>query len=93
VFDRDYSDKPVDERNGYCFKDADAKALESALSRAVDQWYNASESFRALMFNGMRQDYSWDLSGNKYLEIYEKIRSVANTEDRPTLREPQDAAG
>jgi starch synthase len=74
VFDRDYSDKPVDERNGYCFKDADPKALESALSRAVDQWYNASESFRALMFNGMRQDYSWDLSGNKYLEIYEKIK-------------------
>lgn len=93
VFDRDYSDKPETERNGYCFKDADPKALESALSRAADQWYNASESFRALMFNGMRQDYSWELSGNKYLEIYEKIRSVANTEDIPTVREPQGTAG
>jgi starch synthase len=79
VFDRDYSDKPVGERNGFSFKDSDATALESALSRALDLWYNSSGEFRALLQNGMRYDFSWELPGKKYMEIYERICYKAET--------------
>ena len=35
VFDRDHSDRPSYERNGYVFHQADHEGLESALRRAI----------------------------------------------------------
>jgi starch synthase len=77
VFDRDHSDKPFDERNGYVFHETDEPAIESALSRAIGLWNSSPESFRELMRNGMRCDFSWNLPGQRYLEIYDRITSKA----------------
>ena len=78
VFDRDYSEKPMEERNGFTFQHTDDRALESALYRALDLWYNHPDDFRSLILSGMRCNFSWEISGGKYQEIYEKIvrRSV-----------------
>jgi starch synthase len=48
--------------------------LESALSRAIHQWYASPDAFRQLAVNAMRADYSWHLPGSEYLRIYEVIR-------------------
>jgi starch synthase len=77
VFDRDYSDRPPQERNGFTFQHTDARALESGLYRALDLWYNHPEDFRTLQVNGMRCDYSWEVSGGKYRAIYKKVKSDA----------------
>ena len=74
VFDKDYSDKPLHERNGFVFHDADAPGLESALHRAIALYYHYPEHFRHLMINGMRSDYSWNHPGQHYLNIYDYIR-------------------
>jgi starch synthase len=74
VFDRDYSDRPYEERNGYVFHQVDQPALESAMTRAVGLWYAYPSEFRQLMLNGMRQDHSWAGPGQDYLNIYEYIR-------------------
>jgi starch synthase len=74
VFDRDYSDKPSHERNGYVFYQSDYGAIESALERAIGLWYSYPEEFRELMLNGMRHDFSWNHPGSKYLGIYDYIR-------------------
>ncbi|MGC9967741.1 MAG: glycogen synthase GlgA [Syntrophobacteraceae bacterium] len=74
VFDRDHSDKPPHERNGYVFHQADNSAVESALQRAVGLWYSYPDEFRKVMLNGMRYDNSWSHPGAKYLSIYEYIR-------------------
>jgi starch synthase len=74
VFDRDYSDQPVWERNGYVFHQIDSMAVESALNRAVGLWYSYPTEFRELMVNGMRQDHSWAAPGQHYINIYEHIR-------------------
>ena len=74
VFDRDYSDRPVEQRNGYVFYQADHQALESAMERAIGLWFDYPEEFRRLIQNGMRCDYSWNRSGQDYLNIYEYIR-------------------
>jgi starch synthase len=73
VFDRDYSDKPPELRNGYSFRDSDNCAIESALYRALDLWYNNPHEFQTLMLNGMRYDFSWNISGGKYQEIYTRL--------------------
>lgn len=74
VFDRDYSHKPLHERNGYVFYQADYAGLESAMKRAIGLWNHYPDDFRALMHNGMRYDYSWNYPGQNYLNIYEHIR-------------------
>ncbi len=74
VFDRDYSSRPEEERNGYVFHQADYAGLESALQRAFGLWYSFPGEFRRLMENGMRWDFSWNHPGRRYLDIYDYIR-------------------
>ena len=90
VFDRDYSDRPSSERNGYAFQHIDNMAVESALDRAIDLWYSHPPEFRELMVNGMRQDHSWAHPGQRYVNIYEYIaarKSSALTADTSAGRE------
>jgi starch synthase len=74
VFDRDYSDRPYEHRNGYVFHQVDHGALESAMARAIGLWYSYPDEFRQLMLNGMHQDHSWAAAGQDYVNIYEHIR-------------------
>ena len=75
VFDKDHSDRPLDQRNGYRFDNYDVPGLESALIRAIDCYYQYPEHFRELMKNAMRADYSWNHPGQDYLNIYDFIRN------------------
>ena len=74
VFDRDYSDKPAGERNGYVFHQADFPGLESAMQRAIGLWNHHPEDFQQLMRQGMACDYSWNHPGQDYLNVYEWVR-------------------
>lgn len=75
VHDKDFSSKPLHERNGYVFRDYDYPGLESALGRAISCYYDYPEHFRELMKNAMRCDYSWKNPGQDYLNIYDYIRA------------------
>ena len=75
VFDRDYSERPPKERNGYVFYQTDNAAIESAMDRAIGLWFSYPDEFRALADNGMRCDYSWNRPGADYLNVYEWIRA------------------
>ncbi len=74
VFDKDYSTHPLHERNGYVFQDYDQPGLESALGRAIACYFHHPDHFRELMKNAMRTDYSWNIPGQDYLNIYDYIR-------------------
>jgi len=74
VFDKDYSNRPLHERNGYVFNDYDHRGLESALGRAIACYNDYPEHFRELIKNAMRCDYSWNRPGQDYLNIYDYIR-------------------
>lgn len=74
VFDRDHSNRAWGERNGYVFHQSDDTAVESALARAIDLWFDQPGEFRSLMEHGMAADHSWARPGQDYLNIYELIR-------------------
>jgi len=74
VFDRDHSQRPPAERNGYVFHQTDNGAIESALDRAIGLWFHYADAFRELAVQGMRCDYSWNRPGADYLNVYELIR-------------------
>jgi starch synthase len=73
VFDRDYSPREPNERNGYVFQHTDDRALESALNRALDLWFANPREFRTLMRNAMCTNHSWSQPGQQYLNVYERI--------------------
>jgi len=75
VFDANYAPRPYHERNGYVFNDYNWPGLESALHRAIGLWFCYPHYFRELMVNGMRCDYSWNRSGQDYLNIYQLIKA------------------
>jgi starch synthase len=74
VFDKDYSNRPLHERNGYVFEHGDNPGLESALNRAIGCYYQFPEHWRELMINGMKGDNSWNNPGQHYVNIYDFIR-------------------
>jgi starch synthase len=74
VLDRDYAADPPEQRTGYVFEHVDHPAIESAMTRAIDLWYEHPHNFRSLQLNGMRVDRSWARPGDDYLDIYEHIR-------------------
>lgn len=74
VFDLDFSERSVEQRNGYVFHQNDNWAIESALKRAIGLWFDYPSEFRTLMVNAMRADYSWARPGQDYLNIYDYIR-------------------
>lgn len=74
VFDKDYSEKPYEERNGFVFHEADYSAIEWALYRAIGLWHEYPEQFLELAKRSMRYDHSWNHPGRNYLNIYKYIR-------------------
>ena len=74
VVDRDYSDAPREQRNGYVFHHVDHEAIESAMARAIGVWHGYPQDFRYLMLNGTPCDRSWARPGQDYLNIYDYIR-------------------
>ncbi|TAL00192.1 MAG: glycogen synthase [Verrucomicrobia bacterium] len=74
VYDKDYSPRPLHERNGYVFDHANNAGLESALTRAIGCYYHFPDHFRQLILNGMKCDYSWNNPGQHYLNIFDYIR-------------------
>lgn len=75
VFDWDYDpDHAPEERTGFVFYDTDNYALESAMNRAIDIYYDAPELFQQIATQGMQYDYSWKKSGEEYIKVYDYIR-------------------
>jgi len=65
---------------GFSFTNATAVALLAAVDRALG-CYRQPEIWQQLVCTGMRQDFSWKRSAQRYLELYEKVlaRRTART--------------
>lgn len=72
VFDVEYSNKPQEERNGYCFNHADAEGVNSALDRALHDYYHHKEKIKALREHAMKMDLSWKQSAKRYTALYRR---------------------
>jgi starch synthase len=57
---------------GFVFEHFDAEGLRWALDTALDA-YEDRASWSRLMRNGMEKDYSWDVQGREYVELYRRF--------------------
>ena len=58
---------------GFLFNEASALALLDELQRALN-WYAQPRKWRALMKQGMGQDFSWQHSARQYLKLYRQAQ-------------------
>ena len=58
--------------NGFKFGPYKAEALLGAVEEALTLFRN-KEAWKTLIQNGMKEDFSWDRSARKYLEIYQAL--------------------
>jgi starch synthase len=73
VVDVDHSGQPFEKTNGYMFDSPTPEAMEGALNRAIECWYQHPDRWRKLMVQGMNIDFSWNHPADKYIEIYKKL--------------------
>ncbi|NLA75357.1 MAG: glycosyltransferase, partial [Deltaproteobacteria bacterium] len=59
--------------NGFKFKEANPEELLLCLKEAVSLYKNKSE-WKRIMANGMKQDFSWKKSADRYIELYRKLK-------------------
>ena len=60
--------------NGFSFQDYNGFALTNAVERAIG-YYHDKSVWNRIMSNGMRLDFSWNKSAEKYNELYTKALS------------------
>ncbi|MFC1514055.1 glycogen synthase GlgA [candidate division KSB1 bacterium] len=58
--------------NGFCFKEYDAKKMLETIKRAVKLFEDA-KTWKKIIKNGMKQDFSWTASAKKYTKLYDRI--------------------
>jgi starch synthase len=68
----------TDRGTGFVFRRYDATALTFALGRALEV-YRQPDRWRSLQQQGMAQDFSWDASARKYVDIYREAQTIHGT--------------
>ncbi|EFN55259.1 hypothetical protein CHLNCDRAFT_134595 [Chlorella variabilis] len=66
----DWQADRVDATNGFSFEGTDPDALDYALNRAMDAYYNDRQWFHGLQKRVMEQDWSWNKPAHDYIELY-----------------------
>ncbi|KXZ44911.1 hypothetical protein GPECTOR_61g864 [Gonium pectorale] len=66
----DWQRDGIDATNGFAFTGTDGGALDYALNRAIDAWYNDRAWFHSLQRRVMEQDWSWNRPAIDYIELY-----------------------
>lgn len=61
---------------GFLFADYSPGALQRALGRALDVYYNDAADWRERQVRAMARDLSWETSARRYVELYERARDV-----------------
>ncbi len=67
----DYNEK-AEEGTGFVFDDFKSGAMMQSIERAI-KLFGKKRKWTKLMKNGMKQDFSWDKSAQKYSELFEAM--------------------
>ena len=59
---------------GFMFDDLTPRAIYDTVGWAVWAWYNHPEQIQAMRQRAMKQDFSWEKSAQKYVELYEETQ-------------------
>lgn len=61
------------EGNGFSFANYDANDMLNVIYYAMDIYYNRKPQWHKIMLAGMKSDYSWNVSADKYIDMYKSL--------------------
>jgi starch synthase len=64
----------VNSNLGFKFNDFSSTHFSLALKKALNLYYNNKVGWNRMIQNGMKEDFSWNKSAKKYLEMYNIIK-------------------
>lgn len=64
-------------KTGFVFKNYNSQELLNTIKKALKAFQN-KKAWKQLQTNGIKQDFSWDKSAKKYIEIYQILKSEEN---------------
>jgi len=73
VFDIDFSDHPLNKRNGYVFNAATKTEVEAVIDRAFTDWQNERIKWDQMIQNALLCDYTWKSSAQDYIKLYRQL--------------------
>lgn len=65
-------DPQIDDGTGFIMEKLDGKSLVNAVKRAINL-YKDSEKWQKLQKRIMKEDFSWEISAKRYLDIYKRM--------------------
>jgi len=68
---------------GFMFNYLSPTAIYDTVGWAVYAWYNRKKDIAKMIKRGMAMDFSWELSAQKYVELYEDTRKAQGIEEVP----------
>jgi len=61
------------EGNGFGFENFDSRDLLHSIHEAIDAYYDKA-AWKTLVKRAMNEDFSWEKSATKYIDLYEKLK-------------------
>ena len=59
--------------NGFMFDDLTPQAIYNTVGWAIWAYYNRRPQIEAMRLRGMKENFSWDISAEKYIEMYGEV--------------------
>ena len=81
------------EGKGFTFYSYNAHDMLDAITRATNTYREDKKSWRKVISNGMRGDYSWQHSAKMYMDLYNKLapeQAVAMKDEKPEQKKDED---
>lgn len=73
VWDIEYGQVPLSQRNGWTFQHADQNAIDWVLNRIFDLYDHRPSELVSLRLRGMQEDHSWKHPMEEYVKVYKGI--------------------
>lgn len=64
------------EGTGFSFANYNADEMINTVHYAMDTYYNSRDNWNNIIQNAMAQDYSWNASADKYIDMYRELTGI-----------------
>lgn len=77
------------EGTGFSFANYNADEMMNTIWYAMDIYYNRKDEWNNIIDNGMAADYSWNVSADKYINMYQNLTGIYDLPEKKTETKPK----
>ena len=77
------------EGTGFSFSNYNADEMINIIWYAMQIYYDRKDEWKKIVDNGMAVDYSWNVSADKYIHLYQELTGIYDLPEKKSLPERQ----